>query len=63
VVTKQLFPLLFCQFRKNVGEKKAQSYIQFIGYYRLSAYMFPFLMMPKEDMYHKVFPQHNISPE
>lgn len=28
-------------------KEKAQNYIQHIGYYRLSAYMYPFLQMPK----------------
>jgi abortive infection bacteriophage resistance protein len=29
-------------------EKKAEHYLEHIGYYRLSAYMYPFLRMPKE---------------
>ena len=29
--------------------KEQRQYIQNIGYYRLSAYMFPFLMMPKTN--------------
>ncbi|MCH5176554.1 MAG: Abi family protein [Prevotellaceae bacterium] len=29
------------------NEMKAQDYLQHIGYYRLSAYMYPFLQMPK----------------
>ena len=33
--------------------EKAQSYIQYIGYYRLSAYMYPFLMLPKEEHRYK----------
>jgi len=28
-------------------ERNAECYIESIGYYRLSAYMYPFLMMPK----------------
>ena len=27
---------------------KAESYIEYIGYYRLSAYMYPLLQIPKE---------------
>ena len=32
---------------------KAENYIQHIGYYRLSAYMYPFLLMPKEQHLYK----------
>lgn len=31
------------------NEKRVQSYISMIGYYRLSAYMFPFLQLPKQN--------------
>ncbi len=34
---------------------KAESYLEYIGYYRLSAYMYPLLQMPKE--------QHRYKPE
>ena len=30
-------------------ESKAQHYLSHIGYYRLSAYMYPLLRVPKED--------------
>ena len=30
---------------------KAESYLEYIGYYRLSAYMYPLLQMPKEQLY------------
>lgn len=33
---------------------KAQNYLEYIGYYRLSAYMFPFLQMPKSEHRYKV---------
>ena len=32
---------------------KAERYIEFIGYYRLSAYMYPLLQMPKEEHCYK----------
>ena len=32
---------------------KAERYLEFIGYYRLSAYMFPLLQMPKEQHQYK----------
>lgn len=33
-----------------VGNKpKAEHYLKYIGYYRLSAYMYPLLEMPKEN--------------
>jgi abortive infection bacteriophage resistance protein len=34
-------------------EAKAIRYLESIGYYRLSAYMFPFLMLPKEEHQYK----------
>jgi abortive infection bacteriophage resistance protein len=33
--------------------EKAKSYLDFIGYYRLSAYMYPLLQMPKEQHLYK----------
>ena len=32
---------------------KAESYLEYIGYYRLSAYMYPLLQMPKEQHHYK----------
>ena len=32
---------------------KAESYLEYIGYYRLSAYMYPLLQMPKEQHRYK----------
>lgn len=32
---------------------KAESYLEYIGYYRLSAYMYPLLQMPKEQHCYK----------
>ena len=32
---------------------KAERYLEFIGYYRLSAYMYPLLQMPKEQHRYK----------
>ena len=32
---------------------KAENYLEFIGYYRLSAYMYPLLQMPKEQHRYK----------
>ena len=32
---------------------KAEQYLEFIGYYRLSAYMYPLLQMPKEQHRYK----------
>lgn len=34
-------------------ERKAERYLTHIGYYRLSAYMYPFLSMPKEKHRYK----------
>ena len=34
-------------------ESKAEHYLKHIGYYRLSAYMFPFLCLPKEEHKYK----------
>ena len=37
-----------------VGNKpKAEHYLKYIGYYRLSAYMYPLLEMPKENHIYK----------
>ena len=32
---------------------KAESYLEYIGYYRLSAYMYPLLQMPKNQHCYK----------
>ena len=32
---------------------KAKSYLEFIGYYRLSAYMYPLLQIPKDQHRYK----------
>ena len=32
---------------------KAESYLEYIGYYRLSAYMYPLLQMPKDQHRYK----------
>ena len=32
---------------------KAESYLEYIGYYRLSAYMYPLLLLPKEQHRYK----------
>ena len=34
-------------------DTKAEQYLEFIGYYRLSAYMYPLLLMPKEQHRYK----------
>ena len=34
---------------------KAESYLEYIGYYRLSAYMYPLLQMPKEQHQYKPY--------
>lgn len=36
------------------NEAKAQQYLKRIGYYRMSAYFYPLLAMPKEDHQYKV---------
>ncbi len=36
-----------------VDTAKAESYLEYIGYYRLSAYMYPLLQMPKEQHRYK----------
>ena len=36
-----------------IDTAKAESYLEYIGYYRLSAYMYPLLQMPKEQHRYK----------
>lgn len=36
------------------NDSKAEHYLEHIGYYRLSAYMYPFLKMPKEQHLYKI---------
>lgn len=42
-----LVQLLKSQGLEIGDERKAEQYIESIGYYRLSAYIYPFLRMPK----------------
>ena len=46
---QELVQLLKTRGMEITDEEKAQHYLSHIGYYRLSAYMYPLLSIPKEQ--------------
>ena len=53
VSARDLVSLLKSRGLSIADSDKAERYLEFIGYYRLSAYMYPFLRMPKEQHIYK----------
>ena len=51
--TQDLIKLLQLRGLQITDTLKAQRYLQSIGYYRLSGYMYPFLEQPKEAHHYK----------
>ena len=49
----ELVPLLRSRGLEIGNEKKTEHYLKSIGYYRLSAYMYPFLKSPKQEHQYK----------
>ena len=45
----ELVQLLKTRGMEITDEEKAQHYLSHVGYYRLSAYMYPLLSIPKEQ--------------
>ena len=50
---QELIHLLESRGLSVVNKPKAEHYLKYIGYYRLSAYMYPLLEMPKENHIYK----------
>ena len=53
ICARDLVNLLKSRGLTITDSAKAERYLEYIGYYRLSAYMYPLLQMPKEQHHYK----------